>query len=423
MPTDVDAGAGAADARSRADALTSPSADAASNVDGAGASIDASTGLVDAQGSPGDAAPDAAPAPPPTAVTAPPYLMWMTQTEVSVRWETSTDVVGYVDYGAEGNINRRITEAIASRVHEVRLTGLAPGQVHAYRIGWDSYSLPQRSFRTAPPDGDNSAFNFVVWGDNQNGPDVFRGITSLMDTKAPAFAVSTGDCVQNGTRPEYRSQLFDPITSLADHVPFLVAAGNHERYSDSEQVIFDDYMSQPRDEHCFGWRWGPLYIMFVDSEDPIDPGTPQGDCIIAGLSSTAATTATFRAAAFHKPPRIEWWGGGSVAFIREMEAPWIRETLEPMLEDLNVDVVFNGHNHLYTHTPKTPGGITWVTTGGGGGSLDTNFFLWRVATWPEITTTIHEYHFLSVEVDGPTMTVTAVGTDGSTLHQFTVAAD
>ena len=159
------------------------------------------------------------------------------------------------------------------------------------------------------------------------------------------------------------------------------------------------------------------------SEDPIDIGTPQGDCIVAGLSSVDATTATFRAAAFHKPPRVEWWFGGAIAFTNEMEAPWIRTTLEPMLEDLDVDIVFNGHNHLYAHTPETAGGITWVTTGGGGGSLDTSSSWWRVGTWPEITTTVHEHHFLDVEVDGATMTVTAIGTDGSKLHSFTVTAD
>jgi hypothetical protein len=234
------------------------------------------------------------------------------------------------------------------------------------------------------------------------------------------FAVSVGDCVQNGTRAEYREQLFAPMAPLADHVPFLVAAGNHERYGDSSASLFDEYLSQPADEHCFGWRWGELYILFIDTELAIDPGTMQGDCIAAALSSTEATTATFQAAAFHKPPRIEHWFGGAVAFIEEMEAPWIRETLEPMLEGLGVDIVFNGHNHLYAHTPETAGGITWVTTGGAGGDLDTDFFLWDVGDWPEIETTIHEHHFLSVSVASDAMTVSAIDADGVELHSFTV---
>ena len=35
--------------------------------------------------------------------------------------------------------------------------------------------------------------------------------------------------------------------------------------------------------------------------------------------------ATIQAAAFHKPPRIEWWFGGLLAFPDSMEAPYVRE--------------------------------------------------------------------------------------------------
>ena len=102
-------------------------------------------------------------------------------------------------------------------------------------------------------------------------------------------------------------------------------------------------------------------------------------------------------------------------------SPWIREELEPLLESHNVDIVFSGHNHLYAHTPETSGGITWVTTGGGGGAIDTDMFLWDVGNWPEIETTVHEHHFISVQVDGTLMTVQAIGLFGDVIHEFTIS--
>ena len=70
--------------------------------------------------------------------------------------------------------------------------------------------------------------------------------------------------------------------------------------------------------------------------------------------------------------------------------------------------------------PETAGGITWVTTGGAGGDLDTDFFLWEVGDWPEIETTIHEHHFLSVSIASDAMTVSALDAGGVELHSFTV---
>ena len=416
--SDVDSGISSADASvgGVVDAAAAPGTDAPVGAPDAAAGTPDAAAIVDAAPSP-----DALVLPPPLPgeVTAPPYLMWVTDTEVSVRWETSADVVGRVDVGDDSALGASFVETEAGRTHELRLTGLTPDSTQHYQISWGTAALPIETFRTAPVD---RAISFIVFGDNQDGPDNFTTLVPHMVATDPDFAMSTGDCVQNGTRGEYREQLFEPIGPLAKNVPFLVAAGNHERYSNAGADLFDEYMSQPADEHCFGWRYGELFIMFIDTELSIDPGSPQNDCIVAALSSPEATSATFRAAAFHKPPRIEWWFGGALAFIDEMEAPWVRETLEPLLESLDVDIVFNGHNHLYTHTPETAGGITWVTTGGAGGSLDTDFFLWNVGDWPEIETTIHEHHFLSVTVDSAAITVRAIDLDGALLHEFTVPA-
>ena len=356
----------------------------------------------------------------PADVRAPPYLMWVTEDSVTVKWETSSAVVGHVRYGRTEGLGREVVEPAAVTNHEVRLTGLRAGSTVHYEVGWDGRAWPRSTFRTAPID--DRPISFVVWGDNQNGPDTFSDLVDHMAELDPDFMVSVGDIVQNGTRGEYRSQLLRPIHPAAARSPFLVAGGNHERYSDSSGTLFDEYMAQPGDEHCFGWRYGDVFVLFVDSDLSIDSGSDQRECIESELESAAATSARVVAAAFHKPPRVEWWFGGILAFTREMEAPWIREDLEPLLESYGVDIVFNGHNHLFAYTPETDGGITWVTTGGGGGMLDTRglFDIWRVGTWPEITDTIHEHHFLWVTLDADGLWVEAIDLDGDVLFDFEI---
>ncbi len=354
-----------------------------------------------------------------------PYLMWVTQTEVSVRWETKSAVVGRVDFGATDALGQTLSEDSARTTHELRLTGLTPDAPHSYRVVFGGGALPIRHFRTAPSDTSTVPFNFIVWGDNQDGPETFSDLVPMMAEIDPRFAVSVGDCVQNGTRGEYRSQLFSPMAGFADEVPYLVAAGNHERYSDPDANLFNEYFSQPGDEHCFGWRYGGLFILFIDTDLGLDGAKGQRECINAALQSDAARTAKIRAAAFHKPPRVEWWFGGYLAFPDSMEAPYVREQLEPLLEAYGVHVVFNGHNHLYAYTPETPGGITWVTTGGGGGKLDERGFLdvWRVGRWPQIETTIHDFHFLAATLDDDTLFIDAIDIDGEVMHSFAVVGD
>ncbi|MDD5308986.1 MAG: metallophosphoesterase [Deltaproteobacteria bacterium] len=410
--TDSDADSdtdGDADADSDADTTPDAGPDGGSDADAADGSDTSDTDTGDEVNLPPDGT-----------LLARPYLMWATDSAVSVRFETAAPSVGTVRYGADAALTDKLSEDAPVMVHELRVEGLAPDTWHSYQVSFDGWVLPVESFVTAPTPGTEGAVDFVVFSDNQGGSSVFGQIVGLMDDEAPSFAVSAGDVVEEGTRANYRNQLFSRLEGFAGHVPFLVAGGNHERYLNPGASLFDEYLSQPGDEHCFPWQWGALFFVFIDSDLPIGDGTPQHDCIAQAFGSDEAAAADFRIAVFHKPPRIEWWVGGAVAFTQDMEAPWIRGQLEPLLESLGVDLVFNGHNHLYAYTPQTPGGITFVTAGGAGGALDTELALWRVGTWPEIETTLHQHHFLSVHATPGALDVTAIGLDGTVIHQFSL---
>lgn len=364
---------------------------------------------------------EAAPADP-NDLRGPPYLMWVTQTGVSVRWETSDPVVGTVHYGLDEEMSSVASEADARTTHEIRLTDLVPSSDYFYTIELGERRLPVASFRTAPAADDDSPFTFLVWGDNQDGPDNFRRNVANMVEEDAAFAISTGDCVQTGSRGDFRSQLFRPISPLASEVPFLVASGNHEYYYSRDNIaLWEEYMSQPEGEHCFGWRYGEVFFMIIDSDKPLGDGTNQATCINNALTSEAATSATFRVAAYHRPPRVQWWGGGAFAW-GFIDVPEVMTWLEPTLDSLDVDLIFNGHNHLFL-TATTDSGLEYITTGGGGGSLDTVGTFNKVQDWDEITTQIHEHHYLTVTVDSGVMSVTAVNIDGNVIHEVSYGGE
>lgn len=351
---------------------------------------------------------DEPPPPPPAEGRVPPYLMWVTTDAVTVLWETANEVRGVVE--VEGVA--LFEEARRATVHEVRVTDLEPDTEYTYAAGDGERRFPSATFRTAPEGA--APFDFVVWGDNQNGPDTFRRLVARMVAEAPAWAASTGDCVQWGLADLYRGELLRPIAPLAATTPFLVAAGNHERLIDFAGNLFDRYMAQPGDEHCFGYAYGDAYFVFVDTELSVRAGSAQYACIDEALGSDAARGASLRSVLFHKPPRVEYWAGFCIDGERD-----VREHLEPLFARHGVDVVFNGHNHLYAYTPPGDDGITWVTTGGGGGAIDDeDDFCQR---WDEIVETHFVHHFLSVRVEDGTMTVRAIDVDGLELHRFEVS--
>ena len=349
-----------------------------------------------------------------------PWLNWVETNAITVLWETDAEVIGSVEVGeADGDWDRIIDETESGDHHEVRIGGLAPDTVYKYRIRFGDQVGETYSFRTSPDIA--VPFRFTVWGDNQNGPDIFAEVADRMESLDPDFALAVGDVVDTGTENNWQNELLDPILDFSLDRSFLVAAGNHERYLDDDHSNFDLHLAQPGDEHCFGWTYAGAYFVFIDTEDPVDNGA-QATCIAGLLASPEFAASDVQIALFHYPPRIEYWAFWTFDGIPLYDGdPEVRDVLEPQLAAAGVDLVINGHNHLYAYTaPDVYSSVSWVTTGGGGGALDTSF--WVVGNW-DFDETFSEHHFLHVEVDGNAIDVSAVGLDGGTLHSFQIVGD
>jgi hypothetical protein len=347
---------------------------------------------------------------PPTAeetLAVAPYLTWITPDGVSIAWETTTTTTGRVAYGSTPELGSVVAATAAGTHQRMRLTGLSPGTRYYYRVEGSSSPGALHTFRTAPIQAE--PFSFVVWGDNQNGPEVFTGLVRQMLGLGPDFALAVGDVVQEGLEENYRYQLLGPLAPLTASIPLLVAPGNHEHASDPNHLLFDARFQQPG--HCFGWTYANVAFLVIDSAHPL-PGSPTQPCLDEVFASAAFAAADFRVALFHEPPRVEYWAGGGTTGTE-----WVRTLLEPQLQAAGVDLVLNGHSHVYAYGPKSlTGNVTWVTTGGGGGGLEAPTDL--VQSWPQITVVHFRHHFVHVSVDGPVLTAKAIADTGEVLHTF-----
>ncbi|MGI8407680.1 MAG: metallophosphoesterase family protein [Actinomycetota bacterium] len=93
--------------------------------------------------------------------------------------------------------------------------------------------------------------------------------------------------------------------------------------------------------------------------------------------------------------------------------PGLSATLRPIFESNGVDLVLNGHDHLYS-TSRSVKGIRYVVTGGGGARL----YGCGDHDEPKVAFCRSRYHFLDVTVGLDDLVIKAVPPFGRPFHRF-----
>ncbi|MGA1778835.1 MAG: LamG-like jellyroll fold domain-containing protein [Planctomycetota bacterium] len=306
-----------------------------------------------------------------------PYLQGVSRTGMTIRWETSRAVAGRVEYGTTAELGSVAEAAGESRMQEVRLEGLAPRTNHFYRIvagpaGGETVTSAIHTFQTAVLPED--AFAFAVMGDTQNNPRMTETISQLALGHRPNFIVHCGDLVGTGSvKREWVHEFFAGARDILAHYPLVPTLGNHER----DARLYYDYFSLPDPEYFYDFRFGNAHFFVLDTNRPVDPSTDQHRWL---RETAAASDARWKFMVHHQPAYTsdsndygDTWKLGETG----RGDPRVREHLVPLYEELGIDVVFNGHIHLYERTwpirageVDAEGGVVYITTGGAGGGLE-----------------------------------------------------
>jgi predicted phosphodiesterase len=342
-----------------------------------------------------------------------PYLQYPTQTTMTVMWETDQAGDSAVEYGpavvATGGKDRNDPVALPHKaaladpvtLHEVRLSGLQPNTKYLYRVATmtaDGHTLtgPLLTFVTAV--GPDDAFTFTIIGDTQRNPDVTAKIARLMWAHRPHFVLHVGDVVDDGPdKNQWVHDLFWPCAELFGRAAVVPTIGNHEK----DHAYYYKYFSLPEPEYYYRFRYGNADFFAIDTNKPVRPGSEQYAWLDKALGESDARWKFV----FHHHPCYSsdeddygnTWKGGS----RQGDSN--ARQLVPLYEKHNVDIVFNGHIHLYERTWPIRGGkvdrdrgVVYLTSGGGGGSLE-NFD--PAPTWFKVDGKV-DFHFCYVAIQG-----------------------
>ena len=282
--------------------------------------------------------------------------------------------------------------------------GLQPGETYYYTVGHDGWD-PQsnlatiNTFTTAPTG--RGKFTFTAFGDQGITYDAV-GTSSLIKGLNPAFHLHAGDIsyAESGGAglltdtydPRIWDAFFNQVERVAASTPWQVAVGNHEMepwYSPDGyggQLSRFDFPGNKTTYYSF--TYGNVAVISLDAND-VSYELPANNGYSGGAQTAwlAKELASYRArkdidfivAYFHHCAYSTCTSHGSEGGVRQY---WT-----PLFDKYSVDLVINGHNHIYertdplksgsatgaapigsTVTPATQG-TTYIVAGGAGASL------------------------------------------------------
>jgi acid phosphatase type 7 len=348
-----------------------------------------------------------------------PYLQYPTQTSITVMWETAVPGDSVVEFGLSSTTLKKVEQAEEVAIHEVKLSGLESETKYVYRVSstapdGTTVTSPLYQFMTAVKP--ESAFSFAVIGDTQKNPKMTAKVAKVMYDRRPHFVVHCGDVVDNGPdKAEWVHELFGPCADLFARAAVFPTIGNHEK----NHAWYYRYFSLPDPEYRYRFRYGNADFFVVDSNKTLKPESEQYKWLDREL---ADSTATWKFVYHHHPA----WSSDADDYGDTTKGPTRlgdlnSRSLVTLYEKHRVDVVFNGHVHLYERTwPIRMGkvdrknGIVYVTSGGGGGKLEE---AGPIPTWFKAQLRV-DFHCCYINVQGSHLEFQAFDHNGQLFDSF-----
>ncbi|MHA1620272.1 MAG: metallophosphoesterase, partial [Promethearchaeota archaeon] len=235
-------------------------------------------------------------------------------------------------------------------IHHIVLKNLSTNTTYFYQIGGPTSGWSEVHSFTTAPERNAISLHFIAYGDNRSDRQLRRLVNrailqnaSSYHTEPIQFILHMGDMVTRGEEHDLFNGYFDDSQMLHESIPILPIQGNHE-IGDLGQSYYREQFVLPEngnEEWYWALQYGSAFIMGLDSEAhgiiPYDSQSlPWIDSMLEKSHEELSTL--WRFAFFHQPP-----------FVSSSHLPRtdIRDSWSPIFDDNGVDIVFNGHSHLY----------------------------------------------------------------------------
>jgi len=307
------------------------------------------------------------------------------KTQRNFNWQTNLDLDCKLQYGlksdmVEGTFPTTYTEVAASKdnetaggtvAHKSTISDLADNTEYVYRIVSGELASDLYYFST----GDMAdGFTFAFAGDPQVGRTDMENDEEGWETTVDAildqnvdFMLSSGDQVHQNDTASYNKFFYNKLAGLTT----ATIVGNHDN-----NAMYNDYFNMPNVSEQYGaaeaegdyyFVYGNTLFMCLNTNN-LHADTPNQSLEDEGVEPLTDQVKEYNKAAVQEHvdfmtevveayPDVIW---KTVVFHQsiysvsahrdDLYVTEIKETLEPTLIDLDIDVVLMGHDHCYART-------------------------------------------------------------------------
>lgn len=351
----------------------------------------------------------------------------------SVTWRTSTatakgfgEIVETVEGPDFEKAARRVEAAVEAHTtnqgpahaHSVTFTGLKPATEYLYRVGdggdaWSEW-IPFRTAAAQP-----EPFTFLYFGDAQTRirSAWSRVVRKAMEAAPQArLAIHAGDLINNYNRDEQWGEWHEASSGLHRSVPAMPAIGNHEygRGADRQRRMTVNWRPQftlplngaaGLEETNYFVDFQGVRFVALNSNEKLAEQAAWLDRLLE--KNPNRWTVVF----FHHPI----YSGARGRDNEEVRAAW-----QPVFDRRGVDLVLNGHDHVYARTRLVrgdggkDGGTVYVTSVSGAKMYDGR-------AHPAVEKIIrHTQFFHVIRVEGDVLTFEARTALGRVADSFRI---
>ncbi len=241
--------------------------------------------------------------------------------------------------------------SMSKYVHKAEAKNLTPDTKYQYRVGDSETGVWSKiGYFTTSSETDDEA-NFIVFADVQasseeNFQQAAKVLQSAVDTMPNyEFAVGLGDFVNDCTNEEWDSY-FRNFEFMNMNTTLVPVAGNHE--GNLQWFKFNNMFNIGEAENSavitgcyYSFDWGDAHFAVLNSNDMYPMSASQINWLKNDMN---ASDAQWKIVLMH---RALYSAGKN---INKPDTIIMRNLLLPVIDELGIDVVFAGHDHMYMRT-------------------------------------------------------------------------
>jgi acid phosphatase type 7 len=288
-----------------------------------------------------------------------PYLQISTPTSIVIRWQTDTATVGIIYYDTvKASLTNTIKEIKKRPDHELKLTGLKANTKYYFSVEYPLKATDDQYFITAPGKGSDSPVRIWVISDfgQTNSRDNTRRLETVDQWKSfnnnnyhANFVLSLGDQTEDDSASQLQDNYFDQLENVLKNSPLYTVVGNHDNHDSLTNYLKTFTLPAgaeaggiaSHNKMYYSFDYANIHVVVLSTEIYDDVSyNAQVEWLKKDL---AHNKQTWLIACMHQP----FHSGGYHPTDENKSAQKRRKDWLTALEDNGIDLILQGHNHVY----------------------------------------------------------------------------